>query len=142
MGVCIMENKITKKMRFEEIKAIAENMGREDLVKFAEHEIELIDKKASNRKTGTSKKVKENNEIAQIVLEELAKIGKTTITDLIRKSEIISDYITEDGKSLSNQRITAILKPLIRTEENPNGQIIRTTEKKTVYFEIAEEEEA
>ena len=137
-----MENKITKRMRFEEIKAIAEEMGREDLVKFAEHEIELIDKKASNRKADTTKKAKENSAITQVVLEELAKIGKTTITDLLRKSEVIADYITEEGKSLSNQRITAILKPLIRTEENPNGQVIRTMEKKSVYFEIAEEEEA
>ena len=136
-----MENKITKKMRFEELKGILEELGKTELVAFVKHEIELIDKKAMNRKAGTTKKAKENDAITKMVLEELRNIGKTTITDLIRKSEIITDYITEDGKSLSNQRITAVLKPLIRTEENPNGQVIRTTEKKTVYFEVAEEEE-
>ena len=136
-----MENKITKKMRFEEIKKIAEGMGREDLVKFAEHEIELIDKKASSRKADTTKKAKENKEITKVILAELEKVGKTTITDLIRKSKVIADYITEEGKCLSNQRITAILKPLIKSDLVPDGIVIRTTEKKNVYFEIATEEE-
>ena len=135
-----MENKITKKMRFEELKGILEGLGKTELVAFVEHEIELIDKKAMNRKAGTTKKAKENDAITKMVLEELRNIGKTTVTDLIRKSEIITNYVTEEGKSLSNQRITAILKPLIKSTENPDGQVIRTMEKKSAYFEIAEGE--
>ena len=135
-----MENKITKKMRFEELKGILEGLGKTELVAFVEHEIELIDKKAMNRKAGTTKKAKENDAITKMVLEELRNIGKTTVTDLIRKSEIITNYVTEEGKSLSNQRIKAILKPLIKSTENPDGQVIRTMEKKSAYFEIAEGE--
>lgn len=136
-----MENKITKKMRFEELKGILEGLGKTELVAFVEHEIELIDKKAMNRKADTTKKAKENKEITKIILAELEKVGKTTITDLIRKSKVIADYITEEGKCLSNQRITAILKPLIKSDLVPDGVVLRTTEKKNVYFEIATEEE-
>lgn len=133
-----MENKITKKMRFEEMKGIMEGLGKTELVEFINHEIELIDRKAMNRKSGDTKKAKENQALAEIVLDELAKIGKTTITELLKKSDVLADYATEDGKSLSNQKITAILKPYIKTEENPNGTVIRTTEKKVTYFQIAE----
>ena len=133
-----MENKITKKMRFEEMKGIMEGLGKTELVEFINHEIELIDRKAMNRKSGDTKKAKENQALAEIVLEELAKIGKTTITELLKKSDVLADYVTEDGKALSNQKVSAILKPHIRTEENATGAVIRTTEKKVTYFQIAE----
>ena len=120
-----MENKVTKKMRFEEMKGIMEELGKTELVEFIDHEIELIDRKAMNRKTGNDKKTQENNAIAEIVLEELAKIGKTTITDLLKKSE--------DGKTLSNQKITAVLKPYIA-----DGTVVRTMEKKSTFFQIAQ----
>lgn len=133
-----MEIKITKKMRFEELKGILETMERQDLVDFVNHEIELIDKKAINRKAGTGKKAKENEAIAEIILEAMEKVGKpTTITDLL-KVDILADYVTEDGKPLSNQKVSAILKPLLRTEENPNGTVVRTMDKKTTLFAIAE----
>lgn len=133
-----MENKITKKMRFEELKGILETMERQDLVDFVNHEIELIDKKAMSRKAGTGKKAKENVAIAEIILEAMEKVGKpTTITDLL-KVDILVDYVTEDGKPLSNQKVSAILKPLLRTEENPNGTVVRTMDKKTTLFAIAE----
>jgi hypothetical protein len=128
-----MENKITKKMRFEEMKGIMEELGKNELVEFIDHEIELIDRKAMNRKAGNGKKSQENNAIAEIVLEELAKIGKTTITDLLKKSVVLADYVTEDGKTLSNQKITAILKPYIA-----DGTVVRTMEKKSTYFQVAQ----
>ena len=129
-----MENKITKKMRFEELKGILEELGKTELIAFVEHEIELIDKKAMNRKTGNSKKSQENSAIAEIILEELARIGKTTITDLLKKSQTLTNYVTEDGKALSNQKVTAILKPYIT-----NGTVIRTMEKKSTFFQIAQQ---
>jgi hypothetical protein len=128
-----MENKVTKKMRFEEMKGIMEELGKNELVEFIDHEIELIDRKAMNRKAGNGKKSQENNAIAEIVLEELAKIGKTTITDLLKKSVVLADYVTEDGKTLSNQKITAILKPYIA-----DGTVVRTMEKKSTFFQIAQ----
>lgn len=133
-----MENKVTKRMRFEELKGILEGLGKTELVAFVEHEINLIDKKASNRKASTSKKAVENSAIAELILGELARIGKTTITNLLKNSQVLSDYATEDGKPLSNQKITAVLKPYIRTEENAQGTVIRTTEKKSTFFQIAE----
>lgn len=133
-----MENKITKKMRFEELRGLMENVGREDLIAFIDHEIELIDKKAMSRKASTGKRAIENKAILELIINAMASIGKpTTITELL-KVDTLTNYVTEDGKALSNQKISAILKPMLKTEENPNGIIIRTMDKKTTLFAIAE----
>lgn len=133
-----MTNKITKKEFFGMLKAVVEgcepaNMA--ELVGFIDHEVELLDKKASSRKAGTGKKATENNNITAVIVEELRKIGKSTITDLLKKSEVLTNYVTEDGKSLSNQKISALLKPLY-SGENPT--VIRTIEKKSTFFQVAE----
>lgn len=135
-----MENKMTKKMRFEELRGILEELGKTELVTFVNHEIELIDKKAMNRKTENNKKIKENTKLLELILTELERIGKCTITDLLKKSAELSEYITEEGKPISNQKISALLKPVIKTEENPNGVVARITEKKSVYFEMIKKE--
>ena len=133
-----MENKITKKMRFEEMKGIMEGLGKTELVEFINHEIELIDRKAMNRKAGTGKKAQENSAIAEIILDAMVNVGKPiTITELLKVDEL-ANYVTEDGKSLSNQKVSAILKPFLKTEENPNGTVVRTMDKKTTLFSIAE----
>lgn len=133
-----MTNKITKKEFFGMLKAVVEgcepaNMA--ELVGFIDHEVELLDKKASSRKAGTGKKAVENNNITAVIVEELRKIGKSTITDLLKKSEVLTNYVTEDGKSLSNQKVSALLKPLY-SGENPT--VIRTIEKKSTFFQVAE----
>ena len=48
-------NKITKAMRFEEMKNIFTEMNRADLVAFCEHEMELLAKK--NTKANGEKKL-------------------------------------------------------------------------------------
>lgn len=133
-----MTNKITKKEFFGMLKAVVEgcepaNMA--ELVGFIDHEVELLDKKASSRKAGAGKKAVENNNITAVIVEELRKIGKSTITDLLKKSEVLANYVTEDGKSLSNQKVSALLKPLY-SGENPT--VIRTIEKKSTFFQVAE----
>ena len=133
-----MTNKITKKEFFGMLKAVVEgcepaNMA--ELVGFIDHEVELLDKKASSRKAGIGKKAVENNNITAVIVEELRKIGKSTITDLLKKSEVLANYVTEDGKPLSNQKVSALLKPLY-SGENPT--VIRTIEKKSTFFQVAE----
>ena len=54
-----MANKKTKKEFFREMKEIFEEMGRTEYVEFCNHQIELLDNKASGQK-GMSKTQKEN----------------------------------------------------------------------------------
>ena len=125
-----MEKKMTKKEMFEMIKGICGD--NTDIVNFCDHEIELLNKK--NTKGGSTKTQQENVKVADMLIDELAKIGTpVTITDLMNNSEIIKAYRLENGNPLSNQKISAIFKQLV-----DGGKIVKVTEKKKSYFSVAD----
>lgn len=126
-----MENKkVTKKEYFEMIKGICGD--REDIVNFCNHEIELLSKKSA--KGGTTKTQKENVGIAEMLIDELAKINKpVTITDLMNESETVKAFRLESGNALTNQKISAIFKQLVDT-----NKITKVVDKKKSYFSIAD----
>lgn len=125
-----MEKKMTKKEMFEMIKGICGD--NTDIVNFCDHEIELLNKK--NTKGGSTKTQQENVKVADMLIDELAKVGTpVTITDLMNNSEIIKAYRLENGNPLSNQKISAIFKQLV-----DGGKIVKVTEKKKSYFSVAE----
>ena len=116
-----MENtkKVTKRVRFEEIKGIVEEMGRTDLVEFVNHELELLDKKA-NSKTLTSSQ-KENAEIKKTIVARLVELGRSVTISELQKEEEFANY--------SNQKLSALLKQLVDSNE-----VVRTTDKKKAFF--------
>ena len=125
-----MEKKLTKKDYFEMIKGVCAD--RTDIVDFCNHEIELLSRK--NSKSGATKTQKENEIVANMLVEELAKIGKPiTITDLMNTSETVKNYTLENGNNLTNQKISAIF-----TQLKDNHRIIRVVDKKKSYFSIGE----
>ena len=125
-----MEKRLTKKDYFEMIKGICAD--RTDIVDFCNHEIELLSRK--NSKSGATKTQKENEIVANMLVEELAKIGKPiTITDLMNASEIIKGYTLENGNNLTNQKISAIFKQLVESQK-----IVKVVDKKKSYFSIGE----
>ena len=125
-----MEKRLTKKDYFEMIKGVCAD--RTDIVDFCNHEIELLSRK--NSKSGATKTQKENEIVANMLVEELAKIGKPiTITDLMNTSEIVKGYTLENGNNLTNQKISAIFKQLVE-----NNKIVKVVDKKKSYFSIGE----
>ena len=122
--------KMTKKEYFAQLREIVKDNAQ--LVAFIDHEVELITKKNSgNSQTKTQK---ENIEVAQMLKTELAKVGKAvTITDLMATSETIKNYVLENGNHLTNQKISAIFKQLVESNE-----IVRVQDKKKTYFSIAQ----
>ena len=127
-----MENtkKVTKRDYFEMIKGICGD--NQDIVNFCNHEIELLERKSS--KSGATKTQTENIKVAEMLIQELEKIGKpVTITDLMNTSNIIKEYKLENGNSLSNQKISAILKQQVDA-----GKVVRVTDKKKSLFSVAD----
>ena len=125
-----MEKRLTKKDYFEMIKEVCAD--RTDIVDFCNHEIELLSRK--NSKSGATKTQKENEIVANMLVEELAKIGKPiTITDLMNTSEIVKGYTLENGNNLTNQKISAIFKQLVESQK-----IVKVVDKKKSYFSIGE----
>lgn len=125
-----MANKKVKRDYFMEIREIVKENA--DLVAFVDHELDLLARK--NTGNGQTKTQKENLVIAEMLLEELAKVGKPiTITDLMGASEVIQNYVLENGNKLTNQKISAIFKQQVDA-----GKVIKTVDKKKSYFSIAE----
>ena len=125
-----MEKRLTKKDYFEMIKGVCAD--RADIVDFCNHEIELLSR--NNSKSGATKTQKENEIVANMLVEELAKVGKPiTITDLMNTSEIVKGYTLENGNNLTNQKISAIFKQLVE-----NQKIVKIVDKKKSYFSIGE----
>ena len=117
--------KLTKKDLFGQARELAIANGREDLVAFIDHEIELLNKKASA--SGESKTQKENLVIMDKLYNELANIGRAvTISEFQANSEYAS--------TLSNQKISALFKKMKEA-----GKIVKTIEKKKSYFSIVAE---
>ena len=122
--------KLTKKEYFGMIREIV--IDNPELVAFVDHEVELLNRK--NSKTSQTKTQAENEVIAQMLIQELAKVGKpVTITELMTCSDVVKNYVTKEDKPLSNQKISAIFKQL--TESN---QIVKVTDKKKSYFSVNE----
>lgn len=118
-----MANKKTIKEFLEEIKEIVEVHGTEEQVEFLKERIEKVSKKRENTKP-TAKQV-ENQALAERILENLAEINKpVTIRELQQKDETLAQF--------SVQRIAPILTKLVKEEK-----VIRTVDKKTIFFQIA-----
>ena len=132
-----MEKKITK-------REVINELLREDLIQntpmykdYLEHELELLDRKNASSKSGKSKE--ENLEIENMLLEEMAKLeatGKTqyTITELMKSSQVIQDYVCDNEKPLSNPKITAIFKDMLNRE---NAPIVNVKDKKNSFYSLA-----
>lgn len=117
-----MENKkLTKRDYFNELKGIVADKA--ELVAFIDHELELLDKKAS--KSSQTKTQKENEGIKDLILEGLKELNRpSTITDL---------QSVETLKEFSNQKLSALVKQLVES-----GSVTKSTDKKKSYFAIAE----
>lgn len=113
--------RVTKRDNFEEVIKIAKELGRTDLVEFAQHEIDLLDKKASSKVT--TKTQKENEGIKEVIKNFLNNTPNEmfTITQLQEKIADLADY--------SNQKVSALVNQLYKANE-----IDKVVDKKKSYF--------
>ena len=117
---------MTKRDYYNEIIAIANEMERQDLVDFAKHEIELLDKKKSNGKAKVNETMDRNLEI---VYNALAEIGRSTASELIAKADL--SEIANELKIVSTQKVSAYLNKLV-----DYGRVEKVVEKKKSYFSV------
>lgn len=116
-----MEKKITKRENYASLRTIAENLGREDLVAFIDHEVELLNKRAAH--PTLTKTQKENLELVEVVFNTLSEINAPVT---------VSDFLTQSGLEMSNQKASALFKKLVDSE-----RVVKVTEKGKSYFSVA-----
>ena len=116
-----MANKITKKEMFTMIKAQVKDNA--EMVAFIDHEIELLDKKASNKKA--TKTQEANVGIKSTILAVLEGGKSMTVTEMQGASAELGE--------LSNQKVSALVRQLVET-----GEVVKTIDKKVSRFSLAD----
>lgn len=116
-----MANKKTKRDLFLEVREVV--AGNEELVAFVDHELELLDKKASTKSTKVND---EQVALMEKIVNALNEIGRSvTISELQKENAEMAEY--------SNQKLSAMLKKLV-----DNKQVTKMVDKKKSYFTTAE----
>ena len=116
-----MANKITKKEMFTMIKAQVKDNA--EMVAFIDHEIELLDKKASNKKA--TKTQEANVGIKSTILTVLEGGKSMTVTEMQGASAELGE--------LSNQKVSALVRQLVEA-----GEVVKTIDKKVSRFSLAD----
>ena len=119
-----MANKITKKEMFTMIKAQVKDNA--EMVAFIDHEIELLDKKASNKKA--TKTQEANVGIKSTILAILEGAKPMTVTEMQGASAELGE--------LSNQKVSALVRQLVDA-----GDVVRIIDKKVSRFSLADKGE-
>ena len=123
-----MEKKVTKREKFEMLKALVKDNAM--LVEFIDHEIELLDKKKSN---GNAKANEKMDSQVNLVYNALMSVGRAvSASELIAETDL-SALANESGV-VSTQKVSALLKKLV-----DGGKIEKYTDKKKTYFRIKAE---
>ena len=122
--------KITKKDMFNEIIKMMNgeqmSVSTQAVIDFANHEIELLNKKSSSSSGKPTKTQIENEGYKEVILEALATADKPmTISEIMEYADALA--------GLKNQRVSALM-----TQLKNAGKVIRTEEKKKAYFSLAE----
>jgi hypothetical protein len=116
-----MTKKMTKRDYYNALLNIAEVKANPELVKFIDHELELLAKKNSAEKKPTAVQIA-NEGIKSVILETLAENGgKMTISEMQKVNAELGE--------LANQRISALVRQLLA-----DGKVERVEEKRKAYF--------
>ena len=120
------EKKMTKRDYFNELLKVAEVKSNEKLVKFIEHELDLLAKKNASGE-------------GKLTATQIANIGiKEEILECMGKEPDRLFTISEMQKAfpccaeMSNQRVSALVRQLVA-----DGKVERLEEKRKAVFRIA-----
>ena len=114
--------KVTKREKFEMLKALSEVQANPMLTEFIEHELELLAKKNTSEKKPTAQQVA-NEGLKEVILNVLTENGGLmTITDIQKSAEELAE--------LSNQRISALVRQMVGIS------VERVEDKRKAYFKV------
>ena len=121
------EKKMTKREKFEMLKALSEVKANPMLTEFIDHELELLAKKNASEKKPTAQQVL-NEGIKQTIMNVLTENGGLmTVTGIQKSHAELAD--------MSNQRLSALLRQL-----KDDKMVDRVEDKRKAYFTIHTEE--
>lgn len=115
--------KITKKEKFEMLKAIPAVQENGMLIEFINHEIELLAKKGAGGEKKMTATQKVNEGVKTTILESMEPGKLYSITDMIKQFDCCMD--------MSNQRVNALVRQMMPEK------VERVEVKRRAYFVLA-----
>lgn len=115
--------KITKKEKFEMLKAIPAVQENGMLIEFINHEIELLAKKGTGGEKKMTATQKVNEGVKTTILESMEPGKLYSITDMIKQFDCCMD--------MSNQRVNALVRQMMPEK------VERVEVKRRAYFVLA-----
>ena len=126
----VMEKKMTKKQKFEMLKALVADNAM--LVEFIDHEIELLDNKKSKGNAKANEKMEKS---VELVYEALVSVNRAVkVSELIAETGL-SELKNPETNVVTPQKVSAMLKKL-----KDQGRVVSYTDKKNTYFRVADSE--
>ena len=130
------EKKLTKRDMFNRVIELAEvaielemelDFDATEVIDFAEHEIEMLDKKASSKSAKDKEKEKADEVLISIILETLLGSAGMTASEILK-----ANANREEFADVSNQKVSALLKKLVDKDS-----VKKFTDKRKSYFHLA-----
>ena len=123
-----MATRITKKDNFADLRTLAENANRPDLVEFIDHEIDLLSKKSSSKKP--TKTQLANEGLKDAIVDVLSASDEPmTVTALIVASSVSAFGTAEHP--ITTQKVSALLSQMV-----DEGRVKRVENKKKTLFTV------
>lgn len=120
--------KVTKKDRFTEIRNILKEMGKDELVEFIDHELELVSKKSTSKKATANQEA--NAQLDERILKLLGEHeGGLTASQVLNQVDISGiEGLADLSLPKINNRLTALGKE--------QKKVDRKKDKRTVLFKL------
>lgn len=130
-----MEKKMTKKEMFAQVIALAQgeevSVPVEEIVAFAQKEIELLDRKKSSKSKKEKEKDALDEKLKEAILEILEEREKDG-ADPMSASEILK-ALSAEFEDLSIQKVSAVLKKMCEEED---AIVEKFVEKRKSFFRL------
>jgi len=128
-----MEKTLTNR---EVLNYLIETYGKDEIVsKYANHQLELLDRKNSNRKDKSNDEDIKLTDMIINVMKDMSNSEKAqfTITEILNHATL-KDYVCEStGKVLSNSKVTALLRKEL---ESTTARVVNIKDKKNSFYSL------
>ena len=128
-----MEKTLTNR---EVLNYLIETYGKDEIVsKYATHQLELLDRKNSNRKDKSNDEDIKLTDMIINAMKDMSNSEKTqfTITEILNHATL-KDYVCESTKKvLSNPKVTALLRKEL---ESTTARVVNIKNKKDSFYSL------
>lgn len=122
-----MEKKITYAQALNTVLKNENIVLASDVREKLEALLASVSKKSSERKETTQQV--ENAEMVERIYQEMEENRTYSIAELLKELPVVADFNAKHENEMSTQRMANLLRTLVE-----NGKVIKTTEKRRVYY--------